>query len=102
MTCMDKTYKYLEDDFKSFSTLTQAQGQIHLILRVKKRIKALVQWTRDKVRLGRDPIITGLPVELTAIPIRRYNTHAQLIKRADSLSSAARSIPFKEEMKWAD
>ena len=46
-TCMDKSQDDIESDFKSFSVLTQAQGQIRMIPRVKKRIKAFVQWTRD-------------------------------------------------------
>ena len=53
--CMDKTHEDLESDFKSFSSLTQLQGQIRLIPRVKKRIKAFIQWTRDEIRMGREP-----------------------------------------------
>ena len=54
-TCMDKTYVDLDGDFKSFSSLTALQGQIRLVPRVKKRIKAFIQWARDEIRLGRDP-----------------------------------------------
>ena len=41
-TSMDKTYKDFDDDLKMFSTLTVAQGQIRLLLGVKKRIKAFI------------------------------------------------------------
>ena len=102
LSCMDKSHKDLGDDFKSFSTLTQVQGQIRLIPRVKKRIQAFVQWTRDEVRLGRDPHLTPFPVAMTSILIRRYNTHAQFIKKADTLTTAAKPAPFTKEVKWAD
>ena len=61
MAYMDKTHEDLEVDFKSFSLLTVTQGQIRLIPRVKKRIKAFIQWTRDKIRMGQDPRFQPLP-----------------------------------------
>ena len=42
-SCMDKTTKELEDDFRSFSELTQAQGQNRLLPSCKRKIKAVVQ-----------------------------------------------------------
>ena len=45
--CMDKTYVKLDDDLKSYSTLTAAHGQISLTPGHKKNIKAFIQWTRD-------------------------------------------------------
>ena len=47
-TCMDKTHKELDSDFKTYSDLTQNQGQIRITPGVKKNIKAFVQWSRDK------------------------------------------------------
>ena len=38
-TYMNKTYGDIDNDFKTFSSLTVAQGQIHLLPGVKKRIK---------------------------------------------------------------
>ena len=51
-TCMDKTFEELESDLKSFSTLTQNQGQIRLTPGQKNKIKAFIQWTRDTI--GKD------------------------------------------------
>ena len=42
-TCMDKTHTKLDSDFKTYSDLTQAQGQICVTPGVKKHIKALLQ-----------------------------------------------------------
>ena len=47
-TCMDKTHKELDSDFKTYSDLTQNQGQIRITPGVKKNIKAFVQWSRDE------------------------------------------------------
>ena len=41
-SCMDKTYVELDDDLKSYSTLTTAHGQIRLIPGHKKNIKAFI------------------------------------------------------------
>ena len=102
MACMDKTYEDLEQDFKSLSSLTIAQGQIRLEPRVKKRIKAFIQWTRDEVRLGRDASLTPFPVATTATLIRRYNTHIKFIRKSITLSDAAKPIPFTKDIKWTD
>ena len=100
--CMDKTFKDLGDDLKSFSTLTMAQGQIRLLPRIRKRIQAFIQWTRDEIRLGRDPSNTEFPVAATANLIRRYNTHAQFVKKAETLMSQAKPAQFTKEVKWMD
>ena len=55
-SCMDKMYVKLDEDLKSYSTLTAAHGQIWLTPGHKKNIKELIQWTRDHIRLGIDPI----------------------------------------------
>ena len=101
-TCMDKSQDDIESDFKSFSVLTQAQGQIRMIPRVKKRIKAFVQWTRDEIRLGRDPSLSAYPVADTATLMRRYNTHAKFIKKSATLSDAAKHVTLTKEVKWTD
>ena len=44
---MDKTYVELDNDLKSYSTLTATHGQIRLTPGHKKKIKAFIQWTRD-------------------------------------------------------
>ena len=53
--CMDKTYEDLDDDLKGYSVMTQAQGQIRLTPGTKKNLKAFIQWTRDRIRLGQVP-----------------------------------------------
>ena len=101
-TCMDKSHDDIESDFKSFSALTQAQGQVRTIPRVKKRIKAFVQWTRDEIRLGRDPSLSTYLVVYTTIIMRHYNTHAKFIKKSSTLSDAAKPVTLTKEVKWTD
>jgi hypothetical protein len=60
-TCMDLIFKELDDHFKTYTDLTVAQGQIRLRPGTRKSIKAFVQWTRDELRLGRDPSLTPFP-----------------------------------------
>ena len=59
-TCMDKTHKELDSDFKTYYDLTQNQGQIRITPGVKNNIKAFVQWARDEYDLGVIPSMESL------------------------------------------
>ena len=61
---VDKTYVELDDELKSFSTLTTTHVQISLTPGHKKNIKAFIQWTRDHIRLG---------IDSSALPWRRVH-----------------------------
>ena len=87
--CMDKTYEDLDDDLKGYSILTQAQGQIRLTPGTKKNLKAFVQWTRDRIRLGQDPAGIAFPPEDAIALLRRYKTHVQFVTKAKTLSTTA-------------
>ena len=55
VTAMDKTWEELDTDFKSYTDLTQNQGQIRLLPGIKRNLKGFIQWVRDEFRLGRNP-----------------------------------------------
>ena len=65
-SCMDVTFKELDKHFKTYSDLTVPQGQIRLRPGTRKNAKAFVQWTRDKICLGRDPSHNPFPVHLVS------------------------------------
>jgi hypothetical protein len=71
-TCMDKGFTELDSEFKTYSDLTTAQGQVRLLPGTKRNIKAFVQWVRDERRLGRDPSTTAFPVADMPNLIRRH------------------------------
>ena len=60
-TCMDITFKEVDDHFKTYSDLTMAQGQIRLRPGIFKNIEAFVQGARDELRLGSDPNLSTFP-----------------------------------------
>ena len=101
-TCMDKTHPELDSDFKTYSDLTQAQGQIRVTPGVKKTIKAFVQWARDEYRLGRDPEFGNFNNANSLTLMRRYKTHKQFIDKSSDLSDAAKPVKFSNNVKWAD
>jgi hypothetical protein len=101
-TCMDKSYEELNQEFKTYSDLTQNQGQIRLMPGTKRLIKAFIQWARDERRLGRDPSTIAFPVENAPILLRRYKTHDQFVTKSKTLSDAAKPEKFKTTTKWAD
>ena len=79
--CLDVTFKELDEHFKTYTDLTAAQGRIQIRPGVRKNIKAFVQWTRDELRLGRDPALTPFPIAQVADLIRRYKTHEMYLDR---------------------
>jgi uncharacterized membrane protein YgcG len=101
-TCMDKTFEELEGDFKSYSTLTSAQGQIRLLPGVQRNIKAFIQWTRDEIRLGHNPAGIAFPVDQAVNLIRRYKSHKTFVDKAKTISDAAKPEQFTGSIKWAD
>ena len=101
-TSKDVTFKELDDHFKTYSELTVAQGQIRLRPGVQKNNKAFVQWTRDELRLGRDPSILPFPVGQGSDLIRRYKTHEKYQNDSRTLAKAAKPERFEESIKWED
>ena len=101
-TCMDKTHEELDSDFKTYSDLTQAQGQIRITPGIKKNIKAFLQWARDEYRLGRNPRYGRFDVNDTQKFMRRYKTHKQFIDKSSDVSDAAKPSKFTTKMRWSD
>ena len=98
----DMTETDLADSFKTFSTLTVAQGQIRLLPAQKNKIKAFVQWVKDMTRTGIDPATLPFPVADAASLLRRAKTHKLYIDKSDTVSSAAKPEKFTKDMDWFD
>jgi hypothetical protein len=78
--CLDVTpFKELDEHFKTYGDLTAVQGRIQVRVGTRKNIKAFVQWTRDELRLGRDPTLTPFPVAQVANLIRHYKMHEKYV-----------------------
>ena len=102
VACMDKTMEELNQDFKSYSDLTQAQGQIRITPRTKRNIRAFVHWVCDETRLGRNPNAISFPVAMAAQLLRRHKTHTQFITNSKTISEAAKPEKFTADTKWED
>jgi hypothetical protein len=101
-TCLDISFKELDDHFKTYSDLTMAQGQIRFRPGTRKIIKAFVQWTCDELRLGRDPSLSPFPIDRVSDLIRRSKTLEKFQADSKTLAEAAKPEEFKESMKWED
>jgi hypothetical protein len=101
-TCLDISFKELDDHFKTYSDLTMALGQIRFRPGTRKNIKASVQWTCDELRLSRDPSLTPFPIDRVSDLIRRSKTHEKFQVDSKTLAEAAKPEKFKESMKWED
>eukprot|EP00978_Attheya_sp_CCMP212_P018785 scaffold51871_cov72-Attheya_sp.AAC.3 len=101
-SCMDKTFDEVDQDFKSYSSLTVAQGQIRLSSGIRTRVKVFIQWTRDELRLRRNPSNAHFPAQMTADYIRRYKTHLKFSRDQTTMADAAKPMKFEDPMKWSD
>ena len=59
----DKTFEELFEDFKSYSDLTQLQGQIRVLPIIKRNIKALIQWSQSQYFMGIPPEDSPSPID---------------------------------------
>ncbi len=102
MTCMDKTRTELEDSWKTYAQLTVNQGQIRLRPQEKKKVRALVHWVREQIRLGRDPAAVPFPVHETQDILHREKNHEAWMDKAPSKAKTTLPKQFTEKMKWMD
>lgn len=100
--CIDKAASDLKDDFDAFSSLASNQGRIRLAPGVKKRVAAFVQWTKDEIRMDRDPATTPFPVNDVASLERRANSHKLFVTSAEMNSKAAKPRNFDSKSKWEE
>ena len=94
-SCLDITFKELDEAFKAYSELSVAQGQIRVPTGTRKNIKAFLQWTRDEIRLAREPSLTAFPVNQVLDLICRHKTHEQFQTNSMTLVKAAKPEKFK-------
>ena len=102
MTCMDKTFSELDEDWKTYSSLTAANRQLRFVPSVKRNVRAFVQWCRDQIRTGRNPADSPFPINDAADLIRRSKTHHLWVSKASDKAKNARPKQFTEEVKWED
>ena len=101
-SCIDITFSELDDHWKTYSSLTVAEGRIRLRPATKVNIRSLVQWTRDMVRTDQDPTTIAFPVANRSELLNRYNTHKQWMTNSSDMAKSARPKNFTEKMKWSD
>ena len=102
VTCMDITFEDLDNDWKTYSSLTVAQGQIRLQPNVKKNICAFVQWCRDRIRTGNDPADDPFPVNEATQLIQRHSTHKLWTSKSSDKAKTCKPKQFTDKVKWLD
>lgn len=101
-SCLDVSFDDFDSECKTYSGLTINQGQIRLTPGTKRNIKALIQWSRDKIIIGVDPSSMLFPVVQAMTYIRRYKMHQQFISKSKTISDAAKPAKFSSDSKWID
>eukprot|EP00978_Attheya_sp_CCMP212_P046992 scaffold421183_cov56-Attheya_sp.AAC.4 len=96
-SCMDKTFDEVDQDFKSYSSLTIAQGPIRLSPGIRTRVKAFLQWMRDEIRLGCNPTNAPFPAQMMlADYICHYKTHLKFTRDQTTMADAAKPTKFED------
>ena len=101
-SCMDKSDSDIDEDLKAWSNLTVANGQIRLQPVQKKRLKAFMQWVKDRLRQDVNPELEEFDPNLTQELMRRSKTHSAFVEKAKTLSDVAKPDSFTDQTKWLD
>ena len=101
-TAKDLDYDDILDDFKTYSALTVANGQIRLTPGNKRNVRALIQWIKHQYRKGLNPAATPFPVADTHALLRQEQTHLKFMKKSKTIVESAKPGRLTLEMKWHD
>ena len=98
--CIDKTPVELNDDFKSYSVLTVAQGKIWFTPGKKRNIIAFLQWTKDMYHSGQDLATDPFSIDDVTNIIRRQKMHQAFIDKTKTITDTATPAQFTSKIKW--
>ena len=101
-TVAKKSMTHLENEFKTYANLTVANGKIPLNPGIKNRIKAFVQWTRDEIRLGRNPARLAYVTGDEARLLERMREHDRYVSESSTLASDAKPATFTNDDNWEE
>ena len=101
-TCIDLKFFDRDKHWKSYGSLTVAEGRIRLIPRTKFNIRAFVHWLRYRIMMGGDPVSTPFPTGDRDDLIERYNTDRQWMIDTEGMTKNAMPKAFTDKMNWID
>ena len=99
----DSTMRLSKDDLdralKRFSALTVATGQIKLPPGTVSNILGFIQYSRDEIRLGRDPQFQLYDQNDTHYYLDRMDRHEAFVKKSESVKKPKE---FSADIEWED
>ena len=101
-TFRDIKYEEIQEEVKSYSRLTAAQGQIRLNPGVKRNIRALIQWVQHQYRCGIIPGVTLFPLGAVTDLLRQEASHEAYVKKSKNIVDSAKLVSFTLDTKWQD
>ena len=91
-----------QDDLKSYSQLTVANGQIRLNPGVKRNVRALIFWCRDQDSRGIDPSSLAFPVATSAVLLRNEQLHVKFVRKSKTMIKSSEPSKLTADTKWDD
>ena len=98
----DKSFEEIDSDIKSYSDLTQVQGQIRILPNVKRNIKAFVHWSQGQYRRGLNPASIPFPIGDATTLLRNNKSHSIFVTKSKLIVNNAKPAKFDEKTKWED
>ena len=99
---MELNYEELEADFKSYSTLTVADGQIRVNPRTKRLIRAFMQFIRNQIRTSVDPSTVPFVAANAIQLLHDEKTHKAFVDKSPKMIETTKPIRFTEKLRWDD
>ena len=101
-SCMSTSDSDMDKTFKSYASLTVAEGRIRPAPLAQKKIKAFNHWVQDKIRLGVKPSSMAFPVQDIVSILDRAQTYKIFIDSYEVISAVAKPGKFTKDMKWEE
>ena len=99
---IDINIKELPEDYKAYSSLTATQGKIMVNPGQRNKVKAWIQWCRDKIRMGGDPSTSAFNPADTMVLLNRMKTHELWVKNSPTMAGSTKPQQFTKEITWKD
>ena len=102
ITCKSLSKDELNENFKSYSSLTAANGRIVLNPLTKKRLYAMLEWANGLYRVGQDPIAQPFPVAQANSIIEKGKELKKYKDKTKTITETAKPTTFTHKSDWLD
>ena len=101
-TCQYMTIEELNEDLKTYSSLTVANGQIRLNPRIQRNLRGLVQWAKEKIMMNENPHDEAFPINDVQTYIMHIRANKAFKDKSKTLMDATAPEKLTDKTRWTD